>query len=680
MKSSGAKGQCVFGPFRFDLQSRELTKLGIRLRVEDKPAQVLACLLDHAGDAVTREELQNLLGERPLAEPDLAEVRSTVSDNPEAARWYAVGLEKLRGSDAIAAAECFQKVVALDANYSLGHARLATAWSRLGYAGKATAEAEKAFLLSQSLPRKDKLLIEAQYRESSYAWEEAIVLYNELFHSYPDSLEYGLRLAEAQTAASHGVDALETVRQLRKLPSPASTDARLDLAEADAAASLSDFRLQLQAADAAYKKGMDEGAHLLVARSETIRGDALRALGKPEGALAAWEHAEQIFSRAGDQGGITKVLNSRGLLLFRMTQIEQAKRTYQQSMEICRRLEDQACLARSMAGLGVVESYYGDGTVARNLLDCALATYGKIGNLQEEAYTLSLIADMILPDYAKAKPMYERSLELSRQANDRSRVAGRLMDLAIMHLVEGDLASAHKMLEEAASIHRSLGEKYREAACLHREGEVAAWQGDLPLARDLISRALAIRTQLDEPEYVAQALDTMAWVELQSGDLKTAEEMATKAMAEHDRAHGPIGVGIASEVMSEALLAEGRLSEAEAAYARAEQLVSPWKTGEAPVSLKVLKARLLAAQGRTSEAQRECREAIELAKKYHAGRVLMLASFSKAELDFGLHLESSADELRRFELQAQEQGFGLLAQKARTSLATLYGLTTQYSR
>ena len=96
MKSSGAKGQCVFGPFRFDLQSRELTKLGIRLRVEDKPAQVLACLLDHAGDAVTREELQNLLGERPLAEPDLAEVRSTVSDNPEAARWYAVGLEKLK--------------------------------------------------------------------------------------------------------------------------------------------------------------------------------------------------------------------------------------------------------------------------------------------------------------------------------------------------------------------------------------------------------------------------------------------------------------------------------------------------------------------------------------------------------------------------------------------------------
>jgi len=270
---------------------------------------------------------------------------------------------------------------------------------------------------------------------------------------------------------------------------------------------------------------------------------------------------------------------------------------------------------------------------------------------------------------------------LKERLNDRSRIAGRLMDLAIMHMVEGDLASAaHKMLEEAASVHHSLGEKYREAACLHREGEVAAWQGDLPLAQDLTSRALAIREQLDEPEYVAQTLDTIAWIELQSGNLKAAEETAAKAMAEHDRAHGPIGVGIANEVMSEALLAEGRLSEAEAAFARAQELMSPWKTGEAPVSLKVLRARLLAAHGRTSEAHREFRQAIELAKKYHTGRVLMLASFSKAELDFGLHLESSADELRRFELEAEAKGFGLFAEQARASLALSFPTTARNSR
>src|ERR1700758_4848124 len=48
----------VFGPFCFYLSTRELRKNGVRLRLEDKPAIVLHYLIEHAGAAVTREELQ----------------------------------------------------------------------------------------------------------------------------------------------------------------------------------------------------------------------------------------------------------------------------------------------------------------------------------------------------------------------------------------------------------------------------------------------------------------------------------------------------------------------------------------------------------------------------------------------------------------------------------------------
>lgn len=50
-----------FGPYEADLRSGELYKYGIRLKLQDQPFQVLAILLEHAGDVVTREELRQRL-------------------------------------------------------------------------------------------------------------------------------------------------------------------------------------------------------------------------------------------------------------------------------------------------------------------------------------------------------------------------------------------------------------------------------------------------------------------------------------------------------------------------------------------------------------------------------------------------------------------------------------------
>ena len=44
-----------FGPFEVDLRSGELYKHGIRLKLQDQPFQVLAILLEHSGEVVTRD-------------------------------------------------------------------------------------------------------------------------------------------------------------------------------------------------------------------------------------------------------------------------------------------------------------------------------------------------------------------------------------------------------------------------------------------------------------------------------------------------------------------------------------------------------------------------------------------------------------------------------------------------
>ena len=50
-----------FGEYQLDRPSRELCKSGQRVRLQDKPYQVLSLLLERAGEVVTRDELRQAL-------------------------------------------------------------------------------------------------------------------------------------------------------------------------------------------------------------------------------------------------------------------------------------------------------------------------------------------------------------------------------------------------------------------------------------------------------------------------------------------------------------------------------------------------------------------------------------------------------------------------------------------
>src|SRR3984957_10218397 len=55
------RGPLRFGVFELDLRTGELRKHGLRVRLQEQPFQVLAILLEHSGEVVTREELQKKL-------------------------------------------------------------------------------------------------------------------------------------------------------------------------------------------------------------------------------------------------------------------------------------------------------------------------------------------------------------------------------------------------------------------------------------------------------------------------------------------------------------------------------------------------------------------------------------------------------------------------------------------
>jgi TolB-like protein/DNA-binding winged helix-turn-helix (wHTH) protein len=58
---SNGRQRLSFGPFEADLSSGELYKLGRRIQLQDQPFRVLAMLVQHPGEVVTREKLQKEL-------------------------------------------------------------------------------------------------------------------------------------------------------------------------------------------------------------------------------------------------------------------------------------------------------------------------------------------------------------------------------------------------------------------------------------------------------------------------------------------------------------------------------------------------------------------------------------------------------------------------------------------
>ena len=83
-----------FGIFDFDPATRELRRDGVAVRLQGQPAQVLAALVEHAGEVVTREQLrQALWGTDTFVDFDrglnycIAQIRSALGDSADSPRF-----------------------------------------------------------------------------------------------------------------------------------------------------------------------------------------------------------------------------------------------------------------------------------------------------------------------------------------------------------------------------------------------------------------------------------------------------------------------------------------------------------------------------------------------------------------------------------------------------------------
>jgi len=660
--------------------NKRLIRLDLRLQdavagetvAEDAVTGNEADLFDLISEAGSRMRERLAVGN--ISSEQAAQMRSSLPSSPKAARLYAEGLAKLESFDALAARDLLEKATAADPQHALSHSELAEAWLELGYDTKAREEAAKAFGLSHNLSREEQLSIEGRYRELSNDLPAAIEIYRTLRNFFPDDLGYALRLASAQSRSGQGRDALQTVALMRSLPEPADRDARIDIAEASAAESLSDFRRSQQAAVAATARADTQGSHLLLAAAKSREAWASMRLGDPDRAFAAYSKARELWIAGGNQRSAAAALSGIANLLGDKGDFVGARKAFDEALLEFRKIGDMGNLASCSHNFGVLLTNQGDLPQARTHLEEALSIQRAMNNERGVASDLDDIGNVMLSmgDPAGALRVKEQALETFQRVGNKFGEGVTKLNIGEVLFAQGRLTDARGKYDEAMAIAQKLGDKRGIGYCLVDIAGVLTAQDRLDEARTAAERSIEIRKEIHGEVQLAESRIRLAEILLEQGKPAEAEPLARSAADVFDKQNASGDASLSYAVLAHLLLAEGKTQEAQASANRGRKLSQAsgdvWMRFESALAA----ARADEAAGKLSEARKELAPILAQTAEFGSAGYGLEARLLQGEIAVkSVQFSLARAELTAVKSEAQSKDFRLIARKAIAELADL---------
>lgn len=655
-------------------------KIRLDLRLEDTADGETVGSVAETGDQENLFELVSAAGSAMRAklgagEPGAAEeakARAVLPVDPQAARYYAEGLDKLRTFEAQAARDLLEKAVAADPRNAAAHSALADAWSALGFDAAAEEQSKLALDLSSGLPREEQLSIDARYRTLTHDWPHAIDNYHTLLAFFPDNIGYSLRLVKAQIAAGRGADAQVVIATMRKLPPPLGQDLRLDIAEADVAASLSDFKREQTLAESVERRARAASANFLLA--EVLRNDAWASerLGQYERSLAASREAQSLYTLGGDRSGAAASQLFAGDVMYDKGDYAAALQQFEQALAAFRAVGSLRGTSQSLERIGNTYFEQGKLTEADASYEQGLKIDRQIRLATAIASDLGNIANVMMDegDLVKARAAQDDALAAFRQTGDKRGIAATQGNLGEVLLEMGDLAGARQQFDESLATKHAIGYRRGEAYANHQLGMLLLVQGDFEGARKFLQDALAICHDLGMNELAAQVEYSVSEVELEQGRVADGEVPLHHAISQLDSEKDGEDGSRAYALLAKVLLREGKLPEAEEAAKHATALARTTSSRTASFEAELADARVQAASGQVPEALRRL-QALDVAEHRQSFRMHELQT-RLAMGDIELHSGMAAPGrvlLGALEKEASAQGFSLFATEAHDLIA-----------
>ena len=618
-------------------------------------------------------KLRDRLGVPPLEDLDQAGILASLPLDADAARFYALGLSKLRKFDPLAAKDLLLQATAADPKFSLGHAMLARAWSQIGYEQKHREEAKKALDLSGDLPRAEHMLVEGEYYESVGNQEQAASVYHALYELFPDNVDYGLHFANAEIHAGHAAQALEVVHRLRALPSPSCDDPRIDLTEASAIkaslpASLVLIRSAIKKASAQGKKTV----YALARRDECVN---LLYSAHPEQASPVCEDAYEIFVSSGNRLGAADAIRLMGDYQGSVGQIDQAIASYQRALGLLQELGEHEKTGAILNNMAVDYANQGNLDRAEQLYRQAKWHFEQSGDKQNVATALSNIADILYlhGQLAPAARTYQETIDLIATM-DHGEAWYPTYRLADLTLTQGNVREAKKLAQQAVEAIRPTEGSYPALSQATIElGEALKAEGDLAGARQQFLDAQDLQKKAGDQGLIQESQAELADLALEEKHPEQAESLIRPAIAEFEKENSDPALASGFTILSHALLMQNKVEEAKTAIDAAIKYSQTSSDPSLKFSSIIQRARVEAAgshrEADTSGALQDLRSTIAAVKKLGYYNLETEARLALGELQVKSNSSAARYILTELATEAQGRGFGLIARRAQEALA-----------
>jgi eukaryotic-like serine/threonine-protein kinase len=648
------------------------TPLHINFRVQDASGgETIAAIAESGSETELAElvsrassTLRTKLGMGLIPQEEAQRVGASLPSNPEAVRFYSEGLAKWRAFDAKAARELLEKAVANDPNHALSHSYLAQSLFSLGYEEKAKTEARRAADLSQNLPRRDQLLVEARYRELQNDYPAAIEAYRTLCKLFPDDLDSGLGLAAAQVKAGQAKDSLATLAQLRKLPPPRNQDPRIDLAESEANESLGNFQSAQQEASSAAELASRQGSRLVMAAAKAQEARVWERLGEFDKAGVEYAEVRKLSLESGNPASAAGALIGGANVLYDKGDFEGALKSFQQAFAIVRQIGAERMIAVVVTDMGNVFADRGNLSEARRYYLEALDIDRALGS-KDVASDFGNLANIIrsMGDLPGAVRMQEQSLEASRQQGDRLGEGETLTDMGYVLFDQGQLAAAEARFAEGKAVLEQIGFRRGRGFTAFGISEVRLAQDRLTEARAKTEEAIALFNELGDTSHLAEGQVQLARILLEQANAPEAAKVAQDVAAEIEKQNmSDLGCG-AQAVLSKAFLAQAAATRATDLCRLGSDRTSQF---EAQFALAAVRSRT----GKFNDAFKILEAVRSEASRYGYGGYVLESRLRLGELELSSgKLSSGRSHLQQLEADARSHGFLLIARKSAQAVA-----------
>jgi eukaryotic-like serine/threonine-protein kinase len=620
--------------------------------------------------------LRSRLGVPQLAEPEQASVAASLPSNAAAARFYSLGLAKLRDFEALVAKDLLEQAIKEDPKFPLSHSMLAQAWAQLGYEQKRKNEAKKALDLSANLPRVSRLLVEGDYYESLAQHEKAASTYRALFELFPDSVEYGLQLATAQKGAGHLHQAEETITKLRRLPKSSSDDPRIDLLDVRVGPTNDPARLEL--IRNAIRKASTQGKKMVYARARAEECLNLLWGEHPDQASASCDDAYNVFLAAGNRLMAADTLRLMGDQQGSAGHYQPAIATYQRALKILQELGEHAKTGTVLNNMAINFANEGELDRAEILYRQAKFHFEQSEDKPNTAIALANIADIsyLRGDLSGAAKLYEQSAEIiiSLEHGDPAFPLYRLADL---RLAQGRVQDARRLAQQSVELGRAHQGAYAALTeAMLVLGEVSEAEGDLQGAQQQLQAALDIRQKAGDGVLVQENQVQLADLALEQGRAGQAESLLRAAIATFEKEKATPDTTNSYTLLSQALLMQRKTSEARKVIEHAADLsqTSPDPALKLPIAIQTARVEIAEATSSPAgsailgRARQRLQSSAATAKRLGYYMVECEARLALGEMEMKAAPQRARTHLMALAAEAHGHGFDLLARRARLAI------------